>query len=139
MESRRVKSTAGRALLFSLLLFGALAALAPRASAQGGVPLWTNYYDGQANGNDYTTGIGVDGDGNVFVTGYSTNSITGNDYVTVAYSSEGVPLWTNRHNGPANGSDRANAVVVDTNADVFVTGSAVGTNGFAFYATVAYS
>ena len=47
--------------------------------------------------------MAVDASGNVVVTGYSGD---GPDYVTIKYSSAGVPLWTNRYNGPGNGNDR---------------------------------
>jgi hypothetical protein len=69
----------------------------------------------------------VDSGGNVFVTGYSYAFGTRNDYATVAYSSDGVPLWTNRYNGPSNDSDNASAMAVDRAGNVFVTGhSATG-------------
>src|SRR5690349_8809341 len=77
----------------------------PHACALGGLPLWTNFYNGPANYADYARAIGVDRDGNVFVAGYSANSNNfpyNYDYVTVAYSSAGKPLWTNRYNGPGN-------------------------------------
>jgi len=46
----------------------------------------------------------VDGSGNVFVTGDSASGsgFDTADYATIAYSNAGVPLWTNRYNGPAN-------------------------------------
>jgi hypothetical protein len=72
----------------------------------------------------------VDGSNNVIVTGYSTNSATGYDYATIKYSSDGVPLWTNRYNGPTSGNDYADAVAVDGSNDVIVTG---------FPATIKYS
>src|SRR5262249_46360122 len=58
---------------------------------------------------------------------------------TVAYSNEGVPLWTNRYNGPGNGSDYPWAIAVDGSGNVFVTGYSTGTNAIYDYATVAYS
>ena len=48
------------------------------------------------------------------------------DYATIKYSSAGMPLWTNRYNGPGNGDDEANAVAVDGNNDVIVTGYSTG-------------
>ena len=51
--------------------------------------------------------------GNVFVTGTSWG-IAGSDFdfATVAYSSAGVPLWTNRFNGAGNDWDEATGITV---------------------------
>ena len=82
----------------------------------------------------------VDANDNVFVTGSSTGVGVGYDYATLKCSSAGVPLWTNRYNGPGNSDDYANALAVDASGNVFVTGSAtVNTNGDADYATIKYS
>ncbi|MGZ5528825.1 MAG: SBBP repeat-containing protein, partial [Limisphaerales bacterium] len=104
-----------------------------------GVPLWTNRYDGPANNYDIANAMAVDGSGNVFVTGNSTGSSSGYDYATIAYSGAGVPLWTNRYNGPENSDDEAFAVAVDGRGNVFVTGHSYGTNGYADYVTIKYS
>ena len=77
------------------------------------MPLWTNRYNGPGNGYDQAIAMAVDGSGNVFVTGNSVGSGGNYDYATIAYSGAGVPLWTNRYNGPGNGDDLANAVAVD--------------------------
>ena len=45
-------------------------------------------------------------DGTAVRNRYSGSSDSGYDYATIAYSSAGVPLWTNRYNGPANGDDQ---------------------------------
>src|SRR5690606_22816974 len=90
-------------------------------------------------GNDVANAIAVDGSGNVFVTGTSTNSASRNDYVTIKYSNSGMPLWTNRYNGPGNGNDLANAIAVDGNGNVFVTGTSTNSSTGNDYATIKYS
>jgi hypothetical protein len=56
----------------------------------------------------------------------------------MALAQIGLPVWTNRYNGPVNGHDYASAVAVDSNGNVFVTGRSAGTNTTAF-ATIKYS
>jgi hypothetical protein len=107
-----------------------------------GVALWTNRYNGPGNGNDGANAIAVDGSGNVIVTGISpgTNGLSSYlDFATIKYSGAGVPLWTNRYNGPANNEDEATDVAVDGSGNAFVTGISYPINGRADYATVAYS
>ena len=74
--------------------------------SSAGVPLWTNRYNGPGTGDDHAYALAVDGSNNVIVTGYSSGSGTHYDYATIKYSSAGVPLWTNRYNGPGNGNDK---------------------------------
>jgi uncharacterized delta-60 repeat protein len=109
------------------------------AYSNSGNPLWTNSYNGPANTNDFANAIAVAPNGNVIVTGYSFNSANDSDFVTVAYSAGGTPLWTNRYNGAANGADRANCIAVDQIGNVFVSGSATGVGSSPDCATVAYS
>ncbi len=108
------------------------------AYSSAGVPLWTNRYNGPGNDYEQPRAVAVDNTGNVFVAGYSTGSGTGYDYATVAYTSSGTPLWTNRYNGTGNGDDYLNAMALDRSGNVFVTGYSLGTNS-TDYATVAYS
>ena len=69
--------------------------------------------------------LAVDRNGNVFVTGYDNYAAGGaRSYVTVGYTSSGLPLWTNSYAGSAN------ALGVTSNGDVIVTG---------YQGTLAYS
>ncbi len=109
------------------------------AYSGAGVPLWTNRYGGPTNTDERAVGIAVDrASSNVFVTGYSVG--VHYDYATVAYSQAGVPLWTNRYDGPAAGDDKAAGIAVDATGNVFVTGNS-GTNSSYgnYYATIAYT
>lgn len=109
----------------------------PSVFAQG-TPIWTNRYNGPANADDQPNAIILDGAGNVFVTGGSSSGNT-LDYATIKYSNSGVPLWTNRYNGPGNGNDEAFAMALHTNGNLFVTGRSEGTNNITDYGTLAYS
>ena len=103
-----------------------------------GVPLWTNFYNGPGNGDDRALAVALDGSGNVVVTGFSTGIGSGYDYATIKYSSAGVPLWTNRYNGPGNSDDYAWTMAVDHSGNVIVTGWSPGSGGVDDYATVKY-
>ena len=106
--------------------------------SSAGVPLWTNRYDGPVNGEDNARAVAVDSSGNVYVTGFSYSGAS-DDYVTIAYSSAGVPLWTNRYDGLAADEDQASAVVVDSSGLVFVTGHSAGLGSNWDFTTIAYS
>lgn len=90
------------------------------AYSSAGALLWTNGFSELGNRDDTPYALAVDGSGNVFVTGSSVSESSGVstvDYATVAYSSTGVPLWTNRYNGTQN------AIAVDKGGNVIETGT----------------
>src|SRR5690348_11239659 len=89
-------------LVMVALLSAGLTLLPPQAFAQGGLPLWTNIYTGPGGSNSRASAAAVDGSGNMFVTGSSIGAGGNYDYATIKYSGAGVPLWTNRYNGPGN-------------------------------------
>jgi len=111
--------------------------------SSAGVPLWTNRYHGPGNADDGATALVVDASNNVIVTGYSAGTSFGypfTDFATIKYSSTGVPLWTNRYNGPAGTVDQANAVAVDASNNVIVAGFSTGTNSTGrHYTAIKYS
>jgi uncharacterized delta-60 repeat protein len=107
--------------------------------SSAGVPLWTNRYNGPGNGGDFVYAVAADSSNNVIVTGYSDGGGYNYDYATIKYSSAGVPLWTNRYNGPGNSDDYGQAVTVDANGDVIVTGYSTGSESGLDYAAIKYS
>jgi uncharacterized delta-60 repeat protein len=107
--------------------------------SSAGVPLWTNRYNGPGERDDSASAVAVDAKGNVYVTGSSQGSGGVYDYATIAYSSVGVSLWTNRYNGPGDGEDRAVALAVDATGNVYVTGYSVGIGSSYDFATIKYA
>ena len=99
---------------------------------------WVRTYNGPANSQDYASCIAVDSSGNVYVMGYSFGSGTLWDYATIKYYSDGDTAWVRRYNGPANGSDQARAMVVDSSGNVYVTGQSGGSGTWDDYATIKY-
>jgi len=102
--------------------------------APNGDTLWVRRYDGPGNGNDEAYALTADGIGNVYVTGRSWSG-TSFDYATIKYSPSGDTLWVRRYNGLGNGYDQANALAVDNNGNVYVTGISDSTD----YATIKYA
>src|SRR5574341_452208 len=106
--------------------------------APNGDTLWVRRYNGPENSNDEAQDLVFDGSGNVYVTGYSYDSATSFDYVTIKYAPNGDTLWVKRYNGPGNGSDAPFSIAVNGNGNVYVTGRDFGNGTLNDYATIKY-
>ena len=76
---------------------------------------------------------------NVYVTGYSPGTNSGNDIVTIKYDNNGNQIWLQRYNGPGNGDDEANAIAVDASGNVYVTGYETLAGGGTEMVTIKYA
>jgi len=103
-----------------------------------GLPLWTNIYGGEATFGNMANAIAVDGNGDAYVTGEAGSTNEGGDYVTVAYSTDGVPLWTNRFNGAGSYNDIPSAIALDDAGDVYISGESDG-GGFYEHTTIKFA
>lgn len=99
---------------------------------------WVATYNGQANGNDSGAKNVVDAQSNVYVTGTSEGTY-GKDFLTIKYSPLGEKQWEARYDGSYGYDDSANAIALDRNGNVYVTGASQGSDGCWFYATIKYS
>jgi len=106
---------------------------------QNGEEQWVTRYNGSENSHDKGNALVIDGAGNVYVTGYSNGSITGADYATVKYNSNGEEQWVTRYNGPGNSDDESYALAIDGSGNVYVTGYSYGSGTATDYATVKYN
>ena len=103
---------------------------------------WVRRYNGPGNDVDCGNAIAVDDAGNVYVTGYSYSTATSDDYLTIKYDPDGNIAWLITYNGPAgDGGDYANALALDTAANVYITGRSFGgwpPSGMDDYLTIKY-
>jgi len=105
-----------------------------------GTELWVARYNGPGNHTDTAEALTIDASGNVYVTGSSASSSSGdNDFATIKYDTNGNQLWVARYNGPTNGGDSGEAITVDEWGNVYVTGSSDGGSSDTDYATIKYA
>jgi len=104
-----------------------------------GNELWVKRYN-CANGTDKIAAIAVDGSNNIYVTGYcGCGGMTGFDYVTIKYYTNGDTAWLRKYHGPVeNGYDYAYALALDSAGNVYVTGRSEGSGTDYDYCTIKY-
>ncbi len=104
---------------------------------------WDSKFDGPAGYDDYVSEMAIDALGNVYVTGYTFDTVTGTtykiDYATVKYNSSGVQEWSAIYNGPADLMDYAHSIGVDDDGNVYVTGGSHAPDTTEEWATVKYN
>lgn len=94
------------------------------------IPLWVARYNGPNNNSDYAYAIALDSNNNIYVTGEDWGNGTFHDYATIKYAPESnEPVWVARYNGPANADDSAEAIAVDSDNNIYVTGYSIGSGG----------
>ncbi|MCB0478519.1 MAG: SBBP repeat-containing protein [Crocinitomicaceae bacterium] len=89
-----------------------------------GVEAWVATYDGLNNFVDEATGIAIDKNGFIYVTGHSnTAGATDYDIVTIKYDpANGNELWSQEYTGTSN-YDQSGAIATDTLGNIYVVGT----------------
>ena len=120
--------------------FGQLPDYATVKYYPNGAIAWVKTYNGTANNEDKVQAIATHNSGYVYVTGWSVNTGTSYDYVTIKYNATtGDTAWVRKYNNSTvNLNDHATAMVVDGPGNVYVTGYSNGGSTNHDYATVKY-
>lgn len=95
----------------------------PQLFAQGQTilsELWT----GQGGESEvfYKNVVKTDSFNNVYVAGSTVDSTGNHDIILQKFSPRGILLWTNTYSGASGGDDMANAMFIDNNYDIYITG-----------------
>jgi hypothetical protein len=104
-----------------------------------GAVRWATYHTGTLAENDEARAVAVAPDGGCIVTGAAVGP-TGNwDYTTIKYGPGAETLWVAHYDGSAGLGDEAEALVLDTAGNIYVTGSSPGTGTNQDIVTVKYN
>ncbi len=87
-----------------------------------GDTLWTRRYNGPAGQEDKVWHMAIDNPGNVYVAGTSVGSGTGNDYIIIKYSTDGIQRWLSRYTSAGNNFDQIACITLDNSPNIYVTG-----------------
>ncbi|MBK7447495.1 MAG: SBBP repeat-containing protein [Ignavibacteria bacterium] len=87
---------------------------------------WVSRFSQITNSNDGASAIIVDSSDNIYITGGSIGAGTQSDYVTIKYNSNGIQQWIKIYNGSGNGADIADAIAIDKENNIYVTGESMG-------------
>ena len=105
-----------------------------------GATQWIQRYNGPGNNDDVPEAIALDGSGNVYVTGGSTQSNSRMEFNTIKYSSSGVQLWLNTFGGTdISLGDYATSIAVYGSGIVYITGTTYNTGTSFDITTIKYN
>jgi hypothetical protein len=104
-----------------------------------GNKIWEARYDGVGNAFDSGRDIELDSVGNVVTTGFTARVGWINfDVITIKYDSNGIELWKQIYNGPANSDDYGWTLEVDSSDNVYASGLSTGIGTGADCITISY-
>lgn len=85
-----------------------------------GTKQWITKYDGEKQSDDRISMIKPGGDGNICVTGYSSEKNT--DILTMKLNTEGEILWKKSFSSPENSFEEAASLITDNSGNIYVLG-----------------
>lgn len=97
--------------------------------------IWSKSF-GQAGHGDQASGIAVDGDNNIYMTGVTWNRTNPGDFITIKADRDGNELWTAIYD--SGDEDFATGITVDGSGNVYVTGSSYNGKDYD-YSTIKYN
>ncbi|HSG98451.1 MAG TPA: thrombospondin type 3 repeat-containing protein, partial [candidate division Zixibacteria bacterium] len=90
--------------------------------SEGGL-LWERRYDHGLGLTDRASAVALDSRGNVYVTG-RTDAAPADKWITLKYNAEGALLWVTTYDAANSGNGGPSAMVVDNDANIYITGKA---------------
>jgi len=100
---------------------------------------WIRKFSGTNSiSSDYGNNIAFDNQNNVYVAGYTQNSVTSYDYFLIKYNTAGYPIWNRTYNGSGNVWDLILSLAVDDFGNAYVTGLSSWSNAGDDCVTIKY-
>ena len=103
-----------------------------------GNSIWTQTFNGSANGDDFGIQLTLDSNNDIFVA-CALQETTGKDFGILKYLNNGTLAWSQTWNGAFGGIDIPSDIAVDPFGDAYITGASQASNGFSDYAVIKYS
>lgn len=101
-----------------------------------GQELWTNFIAGPGGGHDFATGLVVDNQNNVIVSGsISEGGIEGNNMLVVKYDPDGFEYWQHSYDYN-NSNEAAAALCIDSENSIYCTGASQNALGYSDMLTI---
>jgi len=122
-DCRILQNHVRMALSTFLALFLVMSCLSASAQIQ---QAWVaRYNNGITNGTNQVAKMALDTLGNIYITGFSGNSLSNLGYATIKYAPNGTLLWAARYDSTNYPSAAPSSLVLDNSNNVIVTGSAL--------------
>lgn len=95
-----------------------------------GSEVWTKRFDETKDVGEGARGIMIDNAGNIIVSGWGFGNSTRQDILTIKYSPQGVEQWVQRFTGTAESADFPDALTIDKDDNIYVTGNFLVSNAW---------
>lgn len=87
-----------------------------------GAEVWTSLWNGQGDNSDNIRAMVGDGQGNLYLAGYTTYRAMDRNTLLVKTNANGDTLWTRTLDGTSHSTDEWAAVAIDPNGNIIVAG-----------------
>lgn len=98
---------------------------------------WTQTLPNLTSTDDFGTDIATDAQNNIYVCGAQHNG-SNYDYAISKFTNAGTLIWQKTYNGTGSGDDVPTTIAVDNAGNVYVSGSSLGVNTEADFATLKF-